>query len=185
MKRERITITSIVLILLLSISPLAARANNFAAGFQAGFAATGVVVDVGLGPLYVNAGINYPLGYTYIIATNEGAEEDAFPKVATLTLDFSTAFSMGENFDLKVGLGGIVLTDFGPLSGGLVGPVIKGEYWAPNKNYGLFLNINIPIMLFGVLIDDAGGNSAAVVDFNPLYPLIGLLTTTVGVLYSF
>jgi hypothetical protein len=49
----------------------------------------------------------------------------------------------------------------------------------------LFLNINVPVMLFGVLIDDVGGDTEAGVDFNPLYPLMGLLTTTVGVLYSF
>lgn len=173
-----------VLILVMAIAPLSARENKVAMGFQAGFAATGLVVDVGLGPLYLNAGINYPLGYTYVAASS-GAGSDSFPKVATFTLDISTAFAMGENFDLKIGLGGILLTNFGPATGGLVGPVIKGEYWVPNKNYGLFLNINVPVMLFGVLIDDAGGDSTAVVDFNPLYPLLGLLTTSVGVLYSF
>lgn len=184
MKKERITVLVVIMILLLGISPLAARENKMAAGFQLGFAATGVVFDVGLGPVYLNAGINYPLGYSYI-AANAGGGEDSFPKVATLTLDVSTAFSMGENFDLKIGLGGILLTDFGPVAGGLVGPVLKGEYWIPNKNYALFLNINVPVMLFGVLIDDAGGSTTAAVDFNPLYPLLGLLTTSVGVLYSF
>ena len=184
MKKDRITITICLLILLIGISPLAARENNFAMGIQAGFAATGVVVDVGIGPLYLNAGVNYPLGYSYI-ATNAGAGSSAYPKIVTLTLDLSTALEKSENFEIKIGLGGIVLTDFGPLAGGLVGPVIKGEYWAPDKNYGLFLNINIPVMLFGVLIDDVGGNTAALVDFDPLYPLFGLLTTTVGVLYSF
>jgi len=184
MKKERVTLTIFVLILFLGISALPARDNNIAVGFQAGFAATGVVVDVGLGPLYLNAGLNYPLGYSYI-AANVGAGEGAFPKVATLTLDVSTAFALSENFDLKLGFGGIVLTDFGPVAGGLAGPVLKGEYWIPNKNYALFLNINVPVMLFGVLIDDAGGDTEALVDFNPLYPLLGLLTTSVGVLYSF
>ena len=172
------------MILVIAISPLSARDNNFALGFQAGFAATGVVVDVGLGPVYLNAGINYPLGYSYI-AASAGEGDEAFPKVATLTLDVSTAFALSETFDLKIGLGGIVLTNFGPVIGGLVGPVLKGEYWIPDKNYGLFLNINVPVMLFGVLIDDVGGDTEAGVDFNPLYPLMGLLTTTVGVLYSF
>jgi len=184
MKKNRITITIVIMILLLAIAPLSARDNKFALGFQAGFAATGVVLDVGLGPVYLNAGINYPLGYTYIAASS-GSGSEAFPKVATLTLDVSTAFALSENFDLKIGLGGILLTDFGPAMGGLVGPVLKGEYWIPNKNYALFLNINVPVMLFGVLIDDAGGDSSAAVDFNPLYPLLGLLTTSVGVLYSF
>lgn len=185
MKKERLYIPIFILILLLfGISPLAARQNNIAVGFQAGFAATGVVMDVGLGPLYLNAGLNYPLGYSYI-AANVGAGDEAFPKIATFTLDVSTAFPLSDTFDLKIGLGGILLTDFGPLAGGLVGPVLKGEYWIPGKNYGIFLNINIPVMLFGVLIDDAGGDTSAVVDFNPLYPLLGLLTTSVGVLYSF
>lgn len=172
------------MIVLVGIAPLSARENNLAVGFQAGFAASGVVLDVGLGPLYLNAGVNYPLGYTYIAGTS-GAGSEAFPPVATLTLDISTAFPMGENFDLKIGLGGIMLTDFGPIFGGVVGPVIKGEYWVPNKNYALFLNINVPVMLYGVLIDDDGGSPSAGVDFDPLYPLLGLLTTTVGVLYSF
>jgi len=184
MKRGRVSIPVFILLLLLIISPLTARDNNLAVGFQAGFAATGVVVDVGLGSLYLNAGLNYPLGYSYI-AASVGEEDEAFPKVATLTLDVSTAFALSENFDLKVGLGGILLTNFGPVSGGLVGPVLKGEYWIPDKNYGLFLNINVPVMLFGVLIDDAGGDTEAAVDFNPLYPLLGLLTTSVGVLFSF
>ncbi|MBI9094338.1 MAG: hypothetical protein JEY71_05600 [Sphaerochaeta sp.] len=184
MKKEGLTVTIFILILLLGLSPLVARDNNIAVGFQAGFAATGVVIDVGLGSLYLNAGINYPLGYSYI-ATNAGAGDEAFPKVATLTLDVSTAFALSENFDLKLGFGGIVLTDFGPVAGGLAGPVLKGEYWIPDNNYGLFLNINVPVMLFGVLIDDANGDTSAAVDFNPLYPLLGLLTTSVGVLYSF
>ncbi|MDY0288122.1 MAG: hypothetical protein RBR15_04780 [Sphaerochaeta sp.] len=184
MRIRRISIVITVLILIVAVAPLSARQSKFAMGVQAGFAATGVVVDVGLGPLYLNAGINYPLGYTYVAASS-GAGSDSFPKVATITLDLSTAFAMGENFDLKVGLGGILLTDFGPATGGLVGPVVKGEYWVPNKNYGLFLNINVPVMLFGILIDDAGGDSTAVVDFDPLYPLLGLLTTSVGVLFSF
>ena len=184
MKKQSFLVTVSILILLLGIAPLAARDNKIAAGFQAGFAATGFVIDVGLGNLYLNAGINYPLGYSYI-AANSGDGSGAFPKVATFTLDISTAFALSDNFDLKLGLGGILLTDFGPVAGGLAGPVLKGEYWIPNKNYALFLNINVPIMLFGVLIDDAGGDSTALVDFNPLYPLFGLLTTSVGVLYSF
>ncbi|HKL59355.1 MAG TPA: hypothetical protein VJ863_05610 [Sphaerochaeta sp.] len=184
MKKERFATIILILVLLLYIPPLFARENTFAAGFQVGFAATGAIVDIGLGPIYMNAGINYPLGYTYIAANSEEGSE-AFPKVATLTLDVSTAFALSDNFDIKLGLGGILLTDFGPIAGGLAGPVIKGEYWIPNKNYGLFLNINIPVMLFGILIDDAGGDTAAIIDFNPLYPLLGLLTTSVGVLYSF
>ncbi|HAF86095.1 MAG TPA: hypothetical protein DCG32_06995 [Sphaerochaeta sp.] len=187
MKKERLTVTIFFLILLLGISSLPARDNNIAVGFQAGFATTGVVVDIGVGPIYLNAGINYPLGYNaFRAANNEGAGQDAFPKVATFSFDVSTAFPKGENFDLKLGLGGIVLTDFGSVAGGLVGPVLKGEYWIPNKNYALFLTINMPVMIFGVLIGDIGGDSSDAVDFDPmLYTMFSLLTTSVGVLYSF
>ncbi|MDT4762148.1 hypothetical protein [Sphaerochaeta sp. PS] len=183
MDKRKIRILLVVTLAILSLSPLSARSNNVAVGFQAGFAATGFVVDVGLGPLYLNAGLNYPLGYSYIAANTDPSE--AFPKLATVTLDVSTAFPLSDSFDLKLGFGGIALTDFGPSFGGLAGPVIKGEYWIPNKNYGLFLNINVPILLFGVLVGDYDEENTAAVLFSPLLPLLGLLTTTVGVLYSF
>jgi len=187
MNEKRFTSTILFLILLLGISSLPARDNNIAVGFQAGFATTGVVADIGLGPIYLNAGINYPLGYNaFRAANNEGAGQDACPKVATFSFDVSTAFPKRENFYLKLGLGGILLTDFGSVAGGLVGPVLKGEYWIPNKNYALFLTINMPVMIFGVLISDIGGDSSDAVDFDPmLYTMFSLLTTSVGILYSF
>lgn len=62
MKKEKMTLLIVIMILLLGISPLAARENKMAVGIQAGFSATGVVFDIGLGPVYLNAGLNYPLG---------------------------------------------------------------------------------------------------------------------------
>ncbi len=183
MKKEKITILIVSLVLILGIFPLTARENNMAFGFQTGFAATGVLFDIGLGPVYLNAGINYPLGYSYIASVADASSSEAFPPIATLTLDVSTAFALSDAFDLKVGLGGIFLTDFGPIAGGFVGPVLKGEYWVPDKNYALFVNIHVPVMLIGVLFDD--GSTSTGVDFNPLYPLAGIFTSTVGVLYSF
>lgn len=183
MKKEKMTLLIVIMILLLGISPLAARENKMAVGIQAGFSATGVVFDIGLGPVYLNVGLNYPLGYSYIASVADASTSETFPPIATLTFDVSTAFALSEAFDLKVGLGGIFLTDFGPIAGGFVGPVLKGEYWVPNKNYGLFVNIHVPIMLIGVLFDD--GSTSTGVDFNPLYPLAGIFTSTVGVLYSF
>lgn len=183
MKTRTLCLYTVIFILVFGTAPLAARDKNVAFGFQAGFAATGVVVDVGLGPLYLNAGINYPLGYSWIAANTDPSV--AFPKLATLTLDISTAFALSDSFDLKVGLGGIMLTNFSPALGGLIGPVIKGEYWIPNKNYALFLNINVPIALFGLLVNDFNEGAEGGVLFDPLLPLLGVLTTTVGVLYSF
>ena len=185
MKRIRIVLLVFLLGLSMGVGNLSARETPVAVGFQAGFAATGVVVDVALGALSLNAGLNYPLGYSYIAALADTDTSDQFPKVATITGDISTAFALSESFDMKVGIGGIVLTNFGPTFGGLVGPVLKGEYWIPEKNMGLFLNINVPVMLFGVIADDAGGGSGGNMYFSPWLPLAGLLTTSVGVLYGF
>lgn len=185
MKKMRIGLLIILIGLIVGVGNLSARDTPIALGFQAGFAATGVVVDVELGTLSLNAGVNYPLGYSYIAALADADSEDQFPKLATLTADVSSAFALSETFDVKVGIGGIILTNFGPAFGGLVGPVLKGEYWMPEKNMGLFLNINVPVMLFGGVAEDIGDVSGGEVFFSPWLPLAGLLTTTVGVLYGF
>ena len=173
------------LLLVVSVFSLSARENPLAMGFQVGLAATGAVLDVELGPLSLNAGFNYPVLYTYMAATSNIDPKDVFLKVATFTLDISRAFPLGRGFDFKLGLGSIVLTDFGPVFGGLAGVVLKGEYWAPGKNHGMFLNINLPLILYGVLLDYTEDGTSSDVHFNPLYPLLGLLTTSVGLLFSF
>ncbi|NLE15903.1 MAG: hypothetical protein GX626_08535 [Spirochaetales bacterium] len=171
----------VLLILSLALGSLSARPNSIAVGAQLGFAASGAVVDVGLGSLYLNAGIGYPLGLSYIGFA--GGEDDVFIDVATLTADVSQAFALSENFDIKVGIGATAFTELQSAIFGLAGPVFKGEYWIPNKNYGLTLTLNVPVMAFGYIEDDeifTGG-----VAFNAFLPLIGLVTSTIGVLYSF
>lgn len=174
-------IALILLVLLLAVGSLSARSNGVAVGAQLGFAASGVVVDVGLGSLYLQAGIGYPLGITYIAATLE--EEDVFVDIVSLNADVSQAFALSENFDIKVGIGTTAFTNFGPVVLGLAGPVVKGEYWVPEKHFGLFLNLNIPVMGYGVIEDNDEFDGGFV--FNPLFPLFGLVTSTIGVLYSF
>ncbi len=186
------TLKSVLLVLLVlafALAPLAARPSSVAVGAQLGFAATGVVVDVGLGSMYVQAGLNYPLGITYILAntSDSTSSEDIFVNVYSLNADVSQAFALSDNFDVKLGVGATVFTNFGPVAIGLAGAVVRGEYWIPNKNpnknTGIFLTMNIPFMGFGVIQNDSTFDGGVI--FNPLLPLMGLLTSTVGLLYSF
>ena len=170
-----------VLMLTLAVAILPARDQKIAVGGQIGFAASGVVVDIGLGSLYLQAGVNYPLGVSYIASALEA--EDVFYDIVTFNADISQAFALSENFDLKLGIGTTAFSNFGPVILGLGGVVLKGEYWIPNQNYGLFLNLNIPILAYGFIEYDDNFDGGVV--FNPLLPLAGLLTSTVGVLYTF
>ena len=174
-------IALVLLILLFVAGSAFARPSSVAVGAQLGFAASGAVVDIGLGSLYLNAGVNYPLGITYIASTLD--EDDVFVDIVTLNADISQAFALSENFDVKVGIGTTAFTNFGPVIIGLAGPVLKGEYWVPNKNFGLTLTLNIPVMAYGVIEDNNEFDGG--VFFDPLFPLFGLFTSTVGVLYSF
>lgn len=180
---KRCTAVSILVCVVLcsTLSPLTARENSLAIGAQVGFTTTGIFADVGLGDFYVQGGINYPLGISYIAANTDS--EDKFFAIYTLNADISQAFALSENFDLKVGLGTTAFTNFGPVVIGLAGPVLKGEYWIPNKNTGIFLNLNIPVMAYGVIEDDETFDGGVV--FNALFPLAGLFTSTVGMLYAF
>ncbi|MBJ2356698.1 hypothetical protein [Sphaerochaeta sp. S2] len=173
--------TILLLVLILSLGTLSARQNSVAVGAQFGFTTTGVLVDVGLGDLYLQAGVNYPLGLTYIASTTDSA--DKFFDIYTFNADISQAFALSENFDMKIGLGTTAFTNFGPVVLGLAGAVVKGEYWIPNKNTGVFVNLNIPIMAYGFIEDDDTFDGGVV--FDPLFPLAGLFTSTVGVLYAF
>ncbi|MDC7229900.1 MAG: hypothetical protein PQJ48_06290 [Sphaerochaetaceae bacterium] len=173
--------TILLLVLVLSLGTLSARENSVAVGAQLGFTTTGVLVDVGLGDLYLQAGVNYPMGITYIASTTDS--EEKFFDIYTFNADISQAFALSENFDMKIGLGTTAFTNFGPVVLGLAGAVVKGEYWIPNKNTGIFVNLNIPVMAYGFIEDDETFDGGVV--FNPLFPLAGLLTSTVGVLYAF
>ncbi|AEV28789.1 hypothetical protein SpiGrapes_0964 [Sphaerochaeta pleomorpha str. Grapes] len=184
MKKTKILLLSLVLVSVLGIGNLSARESTVAVGIQAGFVATGVVLDLQLGSLGFSAGLNYPIGYTYIASLAEASDEDLFANAATVTADITTAFDLSDSFSLKVGICTIALTNFGPTFGGVAGPCLKGEYWIPNKRTGLFVNLNAPVMLYGVAVSEFGESDSAVV-FSPWLPLAGLFTTTFGVLYGF
>ncbi|MDY0244233.1 MAG: hypothetical protein RBQ89_05350 [Sphaerochaeta sp.] len=173
--------TILLLVLVLSLGTLSARENSVAVGAQLGFTTTGVLVDVGLGDLYLQAGVNYPMGISYIAAYAD--DDNVFNNIFTFNADISQAFALSENFDMKIGLGTTAFTNFGPVVLGLAGAVVKGEYWIPNKNTGIFVNLNIPIMAYGFIEDDDTFDGGVV--FDPLFPLAGLFTSTVGVLYAF
>ena len=180
MKRKLFIVLMVVVLLVLS-TPLTARANrSLAIGGQLGFLASGVVVDIPLGPLAVQAGVNYPLGFTYIdaISDSDGFLGDLFAPFFVVTSDVTFPIGLGENFDLKIGISALGFTDFKEGVFGVLGPAIKGEYWIPNKNYGLFVNLNVPVMAY--LITDDGAETFV----HPILPLAGLFTTTAGVLWS-
>lgn len=161
-------------------APAAARpTNGIAIGVQGGFLATGVVVDIPLGPIDVNAGVNYPVGWTYIAALAEADYEDIFAPYFTVTADVTVPIPLGGNFDLKLGINTLGFTDFSSGIFGVAGGTAKGEYWIPGRNLGLFVNLNVPVMLY---LTGAGTAFEAV--FNPWLPLAGLVTTTAGVLWS-
>ncbi|MGD9927935.1 MAG: hypothetical protein AB7S66_10340 [Sphaerochaeta sp.] len=132
MKRSPI----LLLALVVSPGPLSARENSVAIGVQLGFTTSGVVADVGLGDLYLQAGINYPLGITYIASTTDSSEK--FFDIYTFNADISQAFALSDSFDLKIGVGTTAFTNFGPVLTGFAGPVVKGEYWIPDKKTGIF-----------------------------------------------
>lgn len=176
---KRVFVTFVLIIaLVLAAAPLAARpTNGIAIGAQVGFAATGVVIDIPLGGLYLNAGVNTPLLWTWI-AANAGAEDNLMAPFFTVTADITKPIPLGENFDLKLGLSALGATDFETVLVGVVGPTAKGEYWIPNKDIGLFMHMDVPVAYYMV------SDTESVFGSNWLVPLFGLVTTTAGVLWA-
>jgi hypothetical protein len=175
MKKQLIII---VLITLLFSTPIFSRANeDLAIGGQLGFLATGVVVDIPFGPLAVQAGINYPLGFSFIQAVTNNLDDAFFFPYFNVSADVTYPISLGDDFDLKIGVSTLGFTDFANGIFGAIGGTIKGEYWIQEKDIGLFANLNAPIMVYLF----ADGERITFTD--PLLPLIGLITSTVGVLY--
>ena len=75
----------VLLIILVASFNLSARPNkNIALGFQVGAFATGPVVDIPLGPLALNVGINYPLLIGWI-KTISDMDSDLFKSVFFLS----------------------------------------------------------------------------------------------------
>ncbi len=181
-KITRIAAIALVVAILV-ISPIAARANkSVAVGAQFGFLATGIVADIPLGPLALQAGVNYPLGWLYIqsLAGSDNDIGDLFDPFFVVTADVTFPIGLGENFDLKLGVSTLGFTDFESGVFGVAGPAVKGEYWIPQKDVGLYVNLNIPVMAY---ILSADGTFEWVV--HQALPLVGIFTTTAGVLWSF
>lgn len=179
--KRLLMIVMVLIVLLLITAPLTARANNsLAIGGQIGFLATGAVIDIPLGPIALQAGVNYPLGIAFIDTTFglEGELAGLFDSIFVATADATFPISLGENFDLKLGISTLSFTDFNTSVFGVLGPAIKGEYWVPNKNYGLYVHLNTPLMVYGYT------ESGFTWDMHAGYALIGLLTTTAGVLWA-
>lgn len=169
----------LVAILLIFTTTVTARANNrIAVGGQFGFLATGVVVDIPVGPLAIQAGLNYPLGVKYIgEVSGDSSGVDAFTDAFfVVSSDITYPISLGTNFDLKFGVSALGFTDFSAGILGAAGIAIKGEYWLEDKNIGLFVNLNAPVVLFAWTED--GFETIT----DPLLPIIGLVTSTAGVL---
>lgn len=179
--RHKIIIIAIAAMFILT--PLSARANDsLAIGVQGGFLATGAVIDIPLGPIVVNAGVNYPAGWLYIrtLSESDSTFDDLVDPYFTVTADVTAPIPLGDNFDLKIGASTLAFTDFTSGMFGVAGAALKGEYWIPEKTTGLFVNLNIPIMLYVV-----GEDTPFSAIISPWLPLAGLFTTTAGVLWTF
>lgn len=176
---KKFTIIFVALLLMLTTT-ITARANNkIAIGGQFGFLASGIVVDIPLGPLAVQGGLNYPLGFRYINEVTEDNEDfnDFLSAFFVVSADVTYPMSLGPNFDLKLGVSALGFTDFEVGMLGAAGVAIKGEYWSSEKNFGLFVNLNAPVILFAM------SSEGIETITNPLLPLIGLVSSTAGVLW--
>jgi len=173
----------LLVMLVMVLAPVSARANeSMAIGVQGGFLATGAVIDIPFGPLSVNAGVNYPVGWLYIktLASEDASVSGLIDPFFVVTADVTAPISMGESFDLKIGVSTLGFTNFATGLFGVAGAALKGEYWIPEKEMGLFVNLNVPVMLYVV-----GEDTPFSAIFSPWLPLAGLFTTTAGVLWKF
>ena len=167
-----------LLFLTFLVLPLAARPSSIAVGAQVGFTSTGVVGDFEFGPVALDIGANFPAGLAYIKSLAGGDDWDLANSLFTMTGGVSYPISLGEQFSLKVGIGTTIFTNFAPWVLGFAGPIIKGEYWIPNSSFGLFAKLDVPIFIYAL------GGEEATTGFSQGLPLMGIFTSTVGVLYS-
>jgi hypothetical protein len=171
-------IISICLVSALMLLPLAARPSSTAVGAQLGFTSTGVVSDFELSPVALNIGANFPAGIAYIRALADGDDWGLASSLLTMTADVCYPISLGEQFGLKVGLGTTLFTNFTPWVLGFAGPVIKGEYWIPDTRFGLFAKLDVPIFIYAI------GEGDTATGFSQALPLMGIFTSSIGVLYA-
>ncbi len=171
-------LTSLLLLVLL-VLPLAARPSSMAVGAQLGFTSTGVVGDFEFGPVALDVGANFPLGLAYIKSLTDGDDWGVLDSLFTMTGGVSYPISLGEQFSLKVGVATTLFTDLkSPLVVGFAGPMIKGEYWIPNSSFGLLAKLDVPVFAYAI------GEGGAATGFDPVLPLLGIFTSTFGVLYA-
>jgi hypothetical protein len=172
-----------VLFLAVGMLPLAADPEkSIAIGGKFGFADIGVSADFPVGPLVITPGIGYPGGLWFL-----GEMLDVFnlPFVTepgpTFTLDVTYPVSIGERFDLKLGANIWIMPDIN-FSGmwGTAGLSVRPEYWFGDGRWGIVWNLNVPLIHYGW--PSLSGNFFN--EFDPTLPLFGLLTSSLGVLYS-
>ena len=173
---KRVLIMSVI-VLICAVGFVSAGANDsLAIGGQLGFLASGVVLDAPLGPLDIQAGVNYPLGFKYIQEAVDPDNDFFFPYFV-VTADVTYPIPLGENFDLKIGASTLGFTDFETGIFGAAGVALKGEYWIQEKDMGLFINLNAPLFIYLYSGEEFTSFS------HPLIPLVGLVSSTFGVLW--
>ncbi|HPZ16241.1 MAG TPA: hypothetical protein PLX25_06215 [Sphaerochaeta sp.] len=169
---------SILVILVTLMSPALARPASFAVGAQLGFASTGVVADMELGPVALDIGANFPAGIAYIKTLAGGDDWGLTDSLFTMTTDLTYPISLGEDFSLKVGLGNTLFTNFSESVLGFAGVAVKGEYWIKGGPFGLFAKIDLPVFLYAI------GETTTESGFSYGLPLVGIFTSSIGVLYA-
>ncbi len=171
----------IVLLVLLTAPLLFARpTKGIAIGAQVGALATGVVADFPLGPVSLSLGINTPLIINYVMTQSGDLFENNIAPFFIVSGDFTYPFALGQHFDLKVGISSLAGTDFENGVIGVAGGIVKGEYWIPNKPIGLFMHMDLPIVVY------IGGKEIGFTTATSwLIPLLGIFTTSAGVLWAF
>lgn len=174
----------VLLLFLLSTTLIFARpTKGIAIGAQVGPLATGVVADFPLGPVSLSLSIGTPLMINYILSQSGDVFDDDIGSIAPFFMvggDFTYPIALGEHFDLKVGISTLAGTDFEYGIIGIAGGTVKGEYWIPNKRIGIFMHMDAPIMAYIV-----GVGIEPIVVFNWAIPILGIFTTSAGVLWAF
>lgn len=171
-------ILAIFIILAVLAVPVFARPSSYAVGGQLGFTSTGAVVDMEFGPVALNIGANFPAGIAYITKLAGDDDWDIANSLFTMTTDLTYPISLGDDFSLKVGLGNTLFTNFSKSALGFAGVVAKGEYWINGGPFGLFAKVDLPLFLYAI------GDTETVGGFSHALPLMGIFTSTVGVLYA-
>lgn len=174
----------VLLLIFLSSTRIFARpTRGIAIGAQVGPLATGVVADFRLGPVALSLSLGTPLMINYILSQTGDVFEDDIGSIAPFFMvggDFTYPIALGEHFNLKIGLSTLAGTDFEYGIIGIAGGTIKGEYWIPNKKIGIFMHMDVPVMAY-----IAGSEIESAAIFNWAIPILGIFTTSAGVLWGF